>query len=500
MEKFAISQAHQFYEQRSFQKAYEAFQELVKDYPEDSRMYAMLAYLEMQVGDDLDATEALINKAQTLGCPEDYYHRIRGELMWVKGQHDKALAEYELSVAAEPSSSNLSALATALSDIGDKRAASIWEKVIEKDPENYQTYLHCARDAIKRKEFYKALGMAKLAEYLEPSNPEVLFGIGYVYQSLKLYRKALEYFLKAQDEGYKDQGYLCALIAMCYGATDDGANAISFANKAAKLSPKNNYVQEVLKYCKERIFQFLGENRKSDAYIMMSTAIDIWPDDSKLLASMAGLEMEIKKNYELGKSYMKKAFQCNNASPDLLYEIKGALWYDYLNEKQEGLACLEKAVSLNRNKFNLTALAYRLININCKRAEELYKEILRLDPKDICAICCLAEIALKKKNWAKGFELAVKADSLKSDDPQISVMLGDAQFNMGKFTEALNCYVKADTLNHPEKSRIYCQIVKCYQKLGKFQKAKVYIKKALSANPDYPETREFLTQLDAENL
>jgi len=295
-------------------------------------------------------------------------------------------------------------------------------------------------------------------------------------------------------------GYLCAIIATSYGRIGDNVNAIRFAGEAGKLSAEDNYVQEVLKYCKEKLFWLVEQDRKSDAYAMMQIGLGIWPDDSRLLAYMAGLEIELNKNYELGKSYMKKAFEFNTADLDLLYEIKGALWYDYLNEKGEGLACLEKAVSLNRSSFNLTALASRLIDTECERAEELLEEAVRLAPKDADILCYLAEIALKEKNWARAFELGAKADSLKPDDPHITAALGRAQFNMGEFTEALSYYLKADSLNHPEKAEIYLQTAKCHQKLGDPEKSKAYIEKALAVNPDYPEARELLTQIDTENL
>jgi len=192
MAMFTMSQACQLYEAGNFQEAYAAFRHLIKDNPRDGRMHAMLAYLEIQVGGDLDEAEALIKKAETLDCPEGYYHRVRGELTQKKGQHEEAVREYELSVAAEPSVSNLSAFAMALSDVGDKRSLSIWEKVLEKDAKNCKALLYCGWEAENHKEFYKALGMAKLAEDLEPSNPAVLFAIGYIYNSLKWYQQALK--------------------------------------------------------------------------------------------------------------------------------------------------------------------------------------------------------------------------------------------------------------------------------------------------------------------
>lgn len=228
---------------------------------------------------------------------------------------------------------------------------------------------------------------------------------------------------------------------------------------------------------------------------MMLMALEAWPDDSKLLAYMAALEMAFKHNYELGQSYMTKAFECGNADLDLLYQIKGSLWFDYLNDRREGIACLEKAVALNCNKLNLMALARRIIDTDPERAEQIYEELSQSDPEDVDIIYGLAKIAMKQGNWTDGFELATKGYKLEPSNSHINALLAFAQFNLGRFKEALKSYAKATELDFPDKAYIYNSIAECYQKLGKLQKARKYIKKALSINPDNPEAQKFLSNL-----
>jgi len=218
-------------------------------------------------------------------------------------------------------------------------------------------------------------------------------------------------------------------------------------------------------------------------------ALEVWPDDSRLLAYMAALEMAFKHNYELGQSYMNKAFECKGAELDLLYEIKGCLWFDYLNDKREGLACLEKAVALNRKKLNLQSLAYRIIDTEPERAKQIYDELYRSAPEDIDVMCGLAEIAMKQGNWAKGFELAKKSNELAPLISRTSVLLAFAHFHLGRYKESLEFYVKAAELDFPDKAYIYNSIVECYQKLGKLRKARKYMKKALDIEPANTESK-----------
>lgn len=227
----------------------------------------------------------------------------------------------------------------------------------------------------------------------------------------------------------------------------------------------------------------------------MSIALDIWPDDSRLLAYMADLEMAFKHNYEAGKSYMKRAFECNNAELDLLYEIKGSLWYDCLNDKKESLACLEKAVSLNRSNFNLVALASRIIDTDPKRADQLFEEVLLSDPKEADVIDELARIALKKEDWQKGFELATRAHKLEPSDAGINASLAYANQKLGRFDEALSLYLKAEEFGFYDKVFIYNSMAECYQGLGNSKEARVYAKKVLDINLDDAKANRLLDQL-----
>lgn len=498
MERYTIKDIRRFYKQGDFEEAYLALRATIKDYPDNGGMYAIWAELEMRVKNNLSKAEYLINEAYHLGCPEDYYHQVRGNLFYRKHQVEQALTEYERSVSVEPSLDNLLIFAQALSAACDERAISVWESVLQKDPKNVLAYVYLAREAERREDLSKALEMVRKAERLKTSNAEHFYEIGTVYHILEHYEKALEYLLRAKESGFAEQEKLSSLyshIASCYLRMDDGVMALEHALKAVKIEPEDNDSQRVLELCKEYIYWICGEGRYSDVYPMMLMALEVWPDDSRLLAYMATLEMAFKHNYKLGKSYMHKAFKCENAELDLLYEIKGCLWFDYLNDKREGLACLEKAVALNRNRFNLHSLAYRIIDTDPERAQEIYDELSRSDPEDIDVICGLAEMAMKQGNWSKGFELAKKSNELAPSISRTSALVACAHFHLGRYKESLEFYVKAAELDFPDKAYIYNSIAECHLKLGKLRKARKYIKKALDINSNNPESKRLLSEL-----
>jgi len=229
MGRYTIKDIRRFYRQGDFKKAYLALLAIIKDYPDNGGMYAIWAELEMRVKNNLSKAEYLINEAHHLGCPEDFYHQVRGNLFWRAHQVEQALTEYERSVSVEPSLDNLLIFAQALSAACDERAIGVWENVLQKDPKNVLAYVYLAREAGRREDLSKALEMVRKAERLKSSNAEHFYEIGSVYHALEYYEKALEYLLRAKENGFAEQEKLHSLyshIASCCLRMDDGVMAL----------------------------------------------------------------------------------------------------------------------------------------------------------------------------------------------------------------------------------------------------------------------------------
>jgi len=211
---------------------------------------------------------------------------------------------------------------------------------------------------------------------------------------------------------------------------------------------------------------------------MMAIALEIFPKDYELLACMARLEIALKHNHKLGREYINKAFANAPKESDWLYETKGVLWFDCLDEKEEGLACLEKAVGLNRSDTNLINLAFRILEDDIERAQALFKEVLATNPNDEDALYGLAEICFRKSQDPEGLELTKKAYALAPSHPGINALLGSASFGMGKLAEALRFYVDAEKVGFDDKEYLYKSIADCYSKIGKVDEAQKYAEKA----------------------
>jgi len=474
------------------EEAYKIFQDMHHKYPEDWIIYDGLAYLEKDLKGNLEESKKLIERSRELGCPEARYHRVCADILWSKGQLEQATLEFEKSVGADRSVDNLTVFANSLMKTNYERSVPIWKEIIKKDPSNALAYSGLAWIARKKTDWPLALEMATKAKEFQPKNPKVLFAIGQAYQGLGQCEQALKHYLEADEQDYRGKLLFHVNVAKCYIGLHNYAGALEQAYEAVKLNPQDSRVNELLNHCKDNLILLCDEQRYSEAYPLMVIALNICPDDSRLLAYMAILETHFKKNDELGKSYMHKAFEHNNADIDLLYMIKGCLWFDRLGDKKEGLACLEKAVSINRSNSNLVALAARLIDVDRERAQDIFDELFQSNPEHVDVIWGLAEIAMKEGKVVKGFELAKRAYDLKPSDSSINALLAGAHFSLGRYNEALQYYQKAAELGLPDKVYIYNSIAACYQKLGKLRKVRKYAKKALSINPDNPEAQNFL--------
>jgi len=498
MTRYTLKQVHRFYKHSEFEKAYKVLLGLKEDYRNSGVFYAVWADLEMRVNDNLTRAEYLINEAHHLGCPEDYYHRVYGGLLWRQGQTSAALAEYELSVKEKPSVDNMQNLAEALSAARDSRAVSFWDKVLEKDPENGLAYAYLAREAARRGHGDKALQLVQRAEQLKHKDSDLLFEIGSVLYILGRFRRALDYFLKAESRGLRTKEQLSSLyarMAFCYIRADDARKAIEYSRKAVAIDPENEEPSDVLSQCKELIRALWCDFNYEKAYSIVPVALEAWPTDSELLAYMAGLEIVFKKNYGAGQNYMNKAFEHKNTDLDFLYAFKGELWFDDMGKKEEGLACLEKSVSLNRSAWNLTALGSRILDSDSEKAGELFKEALQLEPANPELISTIAMGRMKQGNWSEGSELGLKACALKPSDPLINVTAAHGHFGLKQFEKALEFYGKAEQLGYYDKVYLYNAIGGCYKELGNKKEARKYVKKALKIDPDSSEAKKLLSEV-----
>lgn len=236
------------YDKGAYREAYAVLRDIIETQPCWSKvgdMYVWCADLELLVNDDVYKARQLLDKAGELGCHfmANYYSSF-GYVLWRTGEPEKGIEYLEKSVSLDPRGTNLTTLGKVLSSADDKRAISIWHRVLEQDPNNCSAHIYLGRESAKSGDRGKALLMIKRAERLNPTIRD-LVEIGGSYKELGQFQNALDAYLEANRLGYEPKGPLYASVAVCYFSLGEESLARKYAQWAMRSNPENDYVKEV---------------------------------------------------------------------------------------------------------------------------------------------------------------------------------------------------------------------------------------------------------------
>jgi len=236
------------YNEGAYQEAYALLRDIMEKHPkcfDNGDLCILCADLELRVNDDVRRAQQLLDRAGEVGhSVVEYYHNVNGNAMLKAGKYEEAVQDFEQSVTIDPSVPNLSMLAQALSMNGDKRAMTVWQQVLEKDPNNCFAHIWIGFEVAKSGDRGKALLMAKRAEKLDPS-PDNLHDLGCLYFELNEFQSAISSYLEAERRGYDPKGPLYAAIASCYFALGDNKTGRKYAEWAVRSNPEDKWVKEV---------------------------------------------------------------------------------------------------------------------------------------------------------------------------------------------------------------------------------------------------------------
>lgn len=242
------------YKKGKFQEAYTVLLDIIEKYPHFPKigdLYLECADLELLVNDNVNKALEFLNKARESECHSmDKYYNCYGYVLCKTGKHEKGIEFLEKSVELYPKGRNLKSLGTWLSIFHDKRAISIWKKVLEEDPNSCLAQIYLAREESESGNKGKALLMLKKAEIMNPISREYT-DIGRVYYEMDEYQSALNAYLQADKLGDMPKGPTYAAIASCYAMMGEDNLSKKYIQWAEQFNPENDYVQKIAKQFKE---------------------------------------------------------------------------------------------------------------------------------------------------------------------------------------------------------------------------------------------------------
>ena len=119
-----------------------------------------------------------------------------------------------------------------------------------------------------------------------------------------------------------------------------------------------------------------------------------------------------------------------------------------------------------------------------QRAENIYKEILNVQPENVTVLYLIGEICYQQKQHDCAIEYLKKALQFDPSNPQIYYNLGIVYHEKEQFQDAIICYQKALQLN-PDFAEVYYNIGVAFQDNRQYDEAVDYYQKALKCNPNH---------------
>ena len=134
---------------------------------------------------------------------------------------------------------------------------------------------------------------------------------------------------------------------------------------------------------------------------------------------------------------------------------------------------------------------------NPQGAQKLLEEALTLNPNNYDCVLSLARLLVSRNDPLAAIQRYKQALSLNSSAAQVHYELGNVYMGHTEFDMAIQSF-EASLRHMPRnKDEVLANIGTCYTKKGDFDKAKLFFKLSLEANPDNAGARSFMASVTA---
>lgn len=441
----------------------------IKNNPEDHNLYAILAFVYDYIGDY--GNELVYSELAAKYYPEDgedgdivFGNLARAYINVNKFDEAKPVIDKSISYNPENLVNHIHLLNYYIAKDKYKEAALEFKTLsdLDKNKEKdyyYDLYIYSLKKLEKSGE--SIIGLYKEAVKASPDN----------FMAHRMYATALRNHTSDIDKDFPiiiqelekslelNQKYIFTYITIANAYMFRGIQtknktyfkeALKWFNKANKLEPKNvkliyamgnffEYTQDYDKAIEKLEYALsLGENsdeildRLADAYNGKAYSYFLKGKNlgKGLEAAEKGLKLRPKHSYLLG------------TKAELLYKLK---------KFDESSEYIEKIVLTSPDSELLARFGFEQQKLgNYDLAERYYSESIRIDPKNIEAICNKGLIYTRKKEFDKAIGCYTEVIKILPDDFRGYYNMGIVYHNIGNKEEALKQVVKLRELKHDD--------------------------------------------------
>jgi tetratricopeptide (TPR) repeat protein len=350
-----------------------------------------------------------------------------------KGQYDSAISYFKISLQLEPYSLithlNLARVYNKKKMMAETEEEYI--KILKLDPNCIDAYLELTNAYLAQEKYYDALNFIKKAK-----DSLVL---------TKGNKKKLDTFFSRVIKDSLNKGLILFLAG-------DKDRAYDILKNIIEVDPDMSTARYLLGYC------YYSEHKYAEARAELQTAVSLEPSNWKAYKLLGDIYFEVGE-YEMAIDYYKKA-----------------LW-------------LSKDNAVLNNDLGLAFM--RLGRYS--EATQYLEESLRLSPESLDIRYNLANTYRDNQMFDKAISEYHKIIIYKPDYIGIHNNIADIYLAKGKKPEALNEYRKEieicsyKLLSKGDDPVTLNNLARAHNGIGDYNNAKIFIEKAISLKPDYPD-------------
>ncbi len=413
-------------------------------------------------------------------------HFQKGETYFKEGKMEEAVIEYRTALQHDP---RMGAAYSRLGDIYLKQenpsaAFQAYIRAADLLPTDIEAQLRAANALIVARRFEDARTRALKAVQLDPKNVEALILVGNASAGLDDVERAIEELQAAQKLDatdpriYNNLGWFQALRGKSDQAEAVFRSAVAAAPKtAAAHLALANYLS--------------AAGKRDEAEKSLRTAVSIEPTDVPALRAM-GWFLTMTNRVKEAEPFLVEAAK-HDPEPDS--RILLADFYAWSGRDADAVRVLEQVKSTGGSMVIDMRLASILYRTNRARAENLVKDVLASDPRNVDAQLLSAQLAFDARKLTEAMS-AIEA--LIKQDPRMAqahFLRGRVLLLLGRFTEASKAFNEVVVLNpRAVTPRLYLARLQLLG--GKGEAARQIANEVLQLAPGNPAARLAIVETD----
>ncbi len=408
-----------------------------------------------------------------------YRYYLEGALNDFQDQYEKALLQYYQALIYDSTSAQIhKAIGRDLMRLESNESALYYlKKALKLNPEDKETYLYLAEANFNMHRFPEAVRYFEALWKKDPYNTTVQNNLLYLYSSLKMQDRLLEFYRQMMEYYPNDVDK-----ALQYALACIKQKKIEEAQRVLSKVVQQDSTQYKAYFMLGSLYEMQKDTVRAER--IYRTIVKKHPDFTDALTSLYRLyrtRMDwdaIIQLYEPVVRRLEKATQANL--------ILGEAYF-YKKEYDKSARVLEPLLENKQFRVSTLELLGRIAfeKEDYAQAERYLKQLIDEEPRDRYGWIFLALVYNQQRQFQKSAHLLERAVSLHRDDVDLLGLYGNVLDQLGETEKAVAPLKKALQLE-PDHLNSIVALANVYDKLKMWEKCDSLYEAALRLYPDNP--------------